>query len=208
MATLRGEIKDKNDRPLHDCEIALLDEKFRELCLVKSDERGRFQIEAENRIYPYFYAVKNYGVDFLEFWGNNVDLTADFEMTVRIGKIEIYGMNCFQIKCPLPTLSVYFRPMSLTRHLCKEKDIAPELEKENIRVTINGAAAEVLVINRVKEYVTSCRRIPRKFLYPKKTFCFYKFMIRKATISERRCPFSRSERGIRVLKRLSSYKSI
>ena len=152
MATLRGEIKDKNDRPLHDCEIALLDEKFRELCLVKSDERGRFQIEAENRIYPYFYAVKNYGVDFLEFWGNKVDLTADFEMTVRIGKIEIYGMNCFQIKCPLPTLSVYFRPMSLTRHLRKEKDIAPELEKENIRVTINGAAAEVLVINRVKEY--------------------------------------------------------
>ena len=124
MATLRGEIKDKNDRPLHDCEIALLDEKFRELCLVKSDERGRFQIEAENRIYPYFYAVKNYGVDFLEFWGNNVDLTADFEMTVRIGKIEIYGMNCFQIKCPLPTLSVYFRPMSLTRHLRKEKAIA------------------------------------------------------------------------------------
>ena len=61
-------------------------------------------------------------------------------------------MNCFQIKCPLPTLSVYFRPMSLTRHLRKEKDIAPELEKENIRVTINGAAAEVLVINRVKEY--------------------------------------------------------
>ena len=42
--------------------------------------------------------------------------------------------------------------MSLARHLCKEKDIAPELEKENIRVTINGAAAEVLVINRVKEY--------------------------------------------------------
>lgn len=152
MATLRGQIKDKNDRPLRDCEIALLDKKFRELCLVKSDEEGRFQIEAENRIYPYFYAVKNYGVDFLEFWGNHVDLTADFEMTVRIGKIEIYGMNCFQIKCPLTTLSVYFRPMSLTRHLCKEKDIAPELEKENIRVTINGAATEVLVINRVKEY--------------------------------------------------------
>lgn len=152
MATLRGQIKDKNGRPLRDCEVALLNEKFREIYLVKSDEEGRFQIEAENKIYPYFYAVKDYGVDFLEFWGNNIDLTADFEMAVCIGKIEIYGMNCFQIKCPLSTLSVYFRPMSLTRHLCKEKDIAPELEKENIRVTINGASAEVLVVNRVKEY--------------------------------------------------------
>ena len=89
MATLRGEIKDKNDRPLHDCEIALLDEKFRELCLAKSDEQGRFQIEAENRIYPYFYAVKNYGVDFLVLEDVFHSITVE-----NVREIEFYGLAC------------------------------------------------------------------------------------------------------------------
>ena len=54
MATLRGEIKDKNERPLHDCEIALLDEKFRDLCLVKSDEQGRFKSRRRTEFIPIF----------------------------------------------------------------------------------------------------------------------------------------------------------
>ena len=122
-------------------------------------------------MYYNFYACKDYSVNYLEYWSWNLPLFEDLEINPRIDGLEVYGLNVFKIQGASPALTLYFRTMTLKRAKqledegnwdCTNKvekkyievfDIAPKLEKEDIKVQIDGVDVEVYHLNRILEYV-------------------------------------------------------
>lgn len=152
MKKLFGTVTNENNEFLDATEVALMNEKFEVIYSTKTNEFGKFSMDVEEKIYAFLFIVKDYAINYLEYWGQNFDLSKDIQIDVKIGKIEVYALNCFRIKCPIKTLSIYFRPMSLLKYLNKETDIAPELKAENIFVKINGKESRILILNKIYEY--------------------------------------------------------
>lgn len=118
-------------------------------------------------MYYNFYACKDYSVNYLEYWAWNLPLFEDLEINPRIDTLDLYGLNAFKIQGTSPALTLYFRPMTLKRSRqleeegsweCANKvekkyveifDIAPKLEKENIKVQIDGTDAEAYHVNGI-----------------------------------------------------------
>lgn len=146
-----GYTLDKYGTPVGGATVELKDARFQTLYHALSDESGYYEIEAEDKKYPFLIAVKEYAVKNLEFWCQNLDLTADRQLDMRFDTLEVYGLHAFPVKGGRKALMVYFRPMSLPRFLNQEPDIAPKLK--DIRVTLDGKAAQVLVTNEVKESI-------------------------------------------------------
>ena len=71
---------------------------------------------------------------------------------MRIDAIEVYGLHAFHVKGAANALTVYFRPMSLQRFQAGEPDLAPELDKCDITVLVDGQQSEIYSLNRVQEY--------------------------------------------------------
>jgi hypothetical protein len=110
-------------------------------------------LEVQKRYYPFLVAVKDYGVNFLEYWCQDITV-AEKEVLINasIDKLEIYGLYCFRIKGAFPALTVYFRPMSLVKYLKCEVDISPNVNDDSIKASINGEKSKILTVNRVEEY--------------------------------------------------------
>lgn len=93
-------------------------------------------------------AVKDYGINKLEYWGWNLPAFEHTEINIRIDGLEVYEINAFMIQRTQPYISmmIYFRPMSLKRALKnREKlndnnnetiDISPILSEDDIKVKI------------------------------------------------------------------------
>ena len=126
---LFGYTLDKYGIPVAGATVELKDAEFHTLHHVLSDESGYYEIEAEDKKYPFLIAVKEYAVKNLEFWCQNLDLTVDRQLDMRIDTLEVYGLHVFPVKGGRKALMVYFRPMSLSRFLMHEADIAPGLKK-------------------------------------------------------------------------------
>ena len=141
----------KDGQPICGAVVEIKDTNFQTLYRTESDEHGFYQIDVANAVYPFVAAVKDYGVRYLEYWCQNLDLNQDQRLDVRFDTLEIYGLHPFWIKGGLNALMVYFRPMSLDKFQKGERDIAPELEC--IQVTLDGKAAEILVHNQVRESI-------------------------------------------------------
>lgn len=141
----------KDGQPICGAVVEIKDTNFQTLYRTESDEHGFYQIDVANAVYPFVAAVKDYGVRYLEYWCQNLDLNQDQRLDVKFDTLEIYGLHPFWIKGGLNALMVYFRPMSLDKFQKGERDIAPELEC--IQVTLDGKAAEILVHNQVRESI-------------------------------------------------------
>ena len=141
----------KDGQPICGAVVEIKDTNFQTLYRTESDEHGFYQIDVANAVYPFVAAVKDYGVRYLEYWCQNLDLNQDQRLDVKFDTLEIYGLHPFWIKGGLNALMVYFRPMSLDKFQKGERDIAPELEC--IQVTLDGKAAEILVRNQVRESI-------------------------------------------------------
>lgn len=141
----------KDGQPICGAVVEIKDTNFQTLYRTESDEHGFYQIDVANAVYPFVAAVKDYGVRYLEYWCQNLDLNQDQRLDVKFDTLEIYGLHPFWIKGGLNALMVYFRPMSLDKFQKGERDIAPELEC--IQVTLDGKAAEILVCNQVRESI-------------------------------------------------------
>ena len=148
---LFGYTLDKYGIPVAGATVELKDAEFHTLHHVLSDESGYYEIEAEDKKYPFLIAVKEYAVKNLEFWCQNLDLTVDRQLDMRIDTLEVYGLHVFPVKGGRKALMVYFRPMSLSRFLMHEADIAPGLKK--VRTVLDGEVVQVLVTNEVKESI-------------------------------------------------------
>lgn len=148
---LFGYTVDKDKTSTADVMVEVKDERFQTLYRTASDENGYYEIEAADAVYPFIIAVKDYGVNNLEYWCQNLDLRQDQRLDMAFDKLEIYGLHAFAVKGGLNALMVYFRPMSLAKFQAGETNIAPEIAE--VKVTLDGVAVEVLVTNEVKESI-------------------------------------------------------
>lgn len=148
---LFGYTLDKNRIPIAGAMVQVKDERFQTLYSAESDEQGYYEIHAADGIYPFVIAVKDYAVNNLEYWCQNVDLRQDQRLDMPFDKLEVYGLHGFFVKGGQNALMVYFRPMSLAKFQAGEADIAPTIE--SIKATLDGVDAKVLVTNEVKESI-------------------------------------------------------
>lgn len=96
----------------------------------------------------------------LEYWAWNFLADRDTTIDIRYHRMEVYGVNAFQIQGAASGYTVYFRPMSLTRCQAWEQAgepvgfaaLAPTIDKAAIEVSINGAPVKIKMAQEVKEY--------------------------------------------------------
>ena len=100
--------------------------------------------------YSFITAVKEYAVNYLEYWCHNIDLSTDKTLDMIIDSLEIYGLNVFTVEGAYNSLMVYFRPMSLERFQAGEADISPDIR--SIQISVDGQIVEILSQNHVEEY--------------------------------------------------------
>ncbi len=157
---LYGRVTDFEGRPLGQAGIRVLGRGFeRDIAMAVADEQGRYALEIERGTYLAVWICKDYKEKALEYWAWHVPVEDDLELNARVGGLEVYGLNAFWPKHG-PVLMVYFRPMSLKRVQVWEAgpqedgtlvDIAPDLEPDDIEVTIDGEAVPLLGVNKVRE---------------------------------------------------------
>lgn len=162
MPRLYGKVTDKLGNPLEESNIFVKNEKFEDLYNCKTNESGEYSLEVEEGKYYTVGIFKDYRIRFLEYWAWNIVIENDTKLDAEIDGLEIYCGNAFKIQGAYPSINVFFRPMSLKRLKEVEEnedmskleiiDIAPELENDDIQVTLNGEKVDVLMINKVKEY--------------------------------------------------------
>jgi len=152
MGLIKGIISDKNGKAMNDVSVTLMDENFQQIISTMTNEDGKYCLNAENKYYPFMIAVKEYKENYLEFWCKNITLNKDIVINASIDKLEIYGLHCFRVLGAYPSLTVYFRPMSLERFDKGEADIPPNITEESIKVKINDEDIEVFKVNKVEEY--------------------------------------------------------
>lgn len=150
---LDGYVTDKHKAPIANALIEIKGENFITLFSTESKEDGYFVFDIPKGQYPFLTAVKDYGVNYLEYWCQNISLQADMSLNVSFDKLEIYGLHVFTVKGAGNSLMVYFRPMSLPKFQQGIQDIAPE--DIIIKATVDNQEMRVININMVKEFAGS-----------------------------------------------------
>lgn len=110
---LFGNVCDKNGNPVNDAIIEVKNEQFSTVYNTMSDENGCYSIDLPAGKYPFITAVKDYGVNFLEFWCQNINIGQDTRLDVRFDTLEIYGPACVQGKGCISVLNGLFPPDEL-----------------------------------------------------------------------------------------------
>ena len=151
---LEGYVTDKNQAPIARALIEVKDENFVTLFSTESNDDGYYVLDMPTRLYPFLTAVKDYGVNFLEYWCQNISLQADMSLNLSFDKLEIYGLHVFSVKGAGNSLMVYFRPMSLPKFQQGMQDIAPD--NIVIKASIDDQEVRVINTNSVKEFAGGC----------------------------------------------------
>lgn len=147
---IEGYVTDKNKSPIANALIEVKGESFITLFHAESNESGYYKLDIPAGKYPFLTAVKDYGVNYLEYWCQNIILQNDMSLDVSFDKLEIYGLHVFSIKGAGNSLMAYFRPMSLPKFQQGAQDIAPE--DITIKVIIDNREMPVIGTNLVKEF--------------------------------------------------------
>lgn len=146
---IHGYVTDKNKSPIANALIEVKGSDFRTLFSATSGEDGFYDLDIPAGTYPFLTAVKDYAVNYLEYWCQNIELQSDLFLDVSFDQLELYGLHVFTVKGGRNNLMAYFRPMSLTKFLQGLKDIAPE--NITVKAAIDHQEVPVLMINPVKE---------------------------------------------------------
>lgn len=154
MAIIKGVTKGKNNNVLAGVSVELKNDRFQTIYEATSDETGHFELTVPDGVYPFLTAVRDYADKFLEYWAHNIPLYDEVNLDIQIDTLEVYGINAFVVKGAAQALSIYFRPMSLEKFKVGETDIAPDFDSDWIHVAVNCRESEVLVVNRVQEYIS------------------------------------------------------
>ena len=147
---LEGYVTDKNKAPIANALIEVKGEDFVTLFHTESNEDGYYVLDIPTGQYPFLTAVKDYGVNYLEYWCQNISLQADMSLDVSFDKLELYGLHVFSVKGAGNSLMAYFRPMSLPKFQQGMQDIAPD--DIAIKVSIDNQEMPVINTNLVKEF--------------------------------------------------------
>ena len=92
---LEGYVTDKNKSPIANALIEVKGESFITLFRAESNESGYYKLDIPAGKYPFLTAVKDYGVNYLEYWCQNITLQNDMSLDVSFDKLEIYGLHEF-----------------------------------------------------------------------------------------------------------------
>jgi hypothetical protein len=179
---ISGNVSDFHGNPIEGATIRLKNRAFKNLYETVSDQRGNYAMAVKEGDYYCLYAIKlsEYRVNRLEYWAWDVPVHSDMVIDPRYDRMEIYGINVFEPQVtPQETYMLYFRPMSLRKTLAvaarrnvEEKnfrsagraegllnetgqltDMAPDaITAAELAVEVNGARAEIVAINKIKEY--------------------------------------------------------
>jgi len=161
LINIYGKLTDFENKPLSNGDIEIKDAMFESVYKTTTNANGEYTLEVKIGTYMAIFAVKDYGVNNLEYWGWNLPAFEDTEINMRIGGLELYAINAFLIQIAPPSMMIYFRPMSLKRYIKLQEntdetgntviDVSPDLHKDDINVNINGETAAIMGINRVIE---------------------------------------------------------
>ena len=151
---IEGYVTDKNQAPITGALLEVKDENFVTLFSAESNDDGYYMLDIPAGLYPFLTAVKDYGVNFLEYWCQNISLQADMSLNLSFDKLEIYGLHVFSVKGAGNSLMVYFRPMSLPKFQQGMQDIAPD--NIVIKASIDDQEVRVINTNSVKEFAGGC----------------------------------------------------
>lgn len=151
MGLIKGVISDKNGKAMNDVSVTLMDENFQQIISTITDQDGKYFLNAKNKYYPFMIAVKEYKENYLEFWCQNINLNKDIVINASIDKLEVYGLHCFRVLGAYPSLTVYFRPMSLEKFNKGEADISPNITEKSIKAKINNEDIEVLKVIQISD---------------------------------------------------------
>lgn len=160
-----GRVTDFKNQPIEGASIELKDAHFETVAQAASGKDGAYVLTAKKGSYMALLAVKDYQIRFLEYWAWSVPAFGDLEINPRFDKLEIYGINAWRPHGGYPSYMIYFRPMSLTRIIKKiteaggmknfqklpHLDMAPELSANDLVVTIDGQAVNILKVNKILE---------------------------------------------------------
>jgi hypothetical protein len=164
--SLSGKITDFNGKSFK-APIAICPDGFASESLGKwSDEEGRYEIFLPERTYNAIIAFpKSYGVTELEVWAWHIIMDSEQSIDFKVGTGEVYNLNVWLNNGGGSSYFISFRPMVLWAMQQKtfpvklnEKefsimDASPELEAEDLKITVNGK--EVEIISCQKYYETS-----------------------------------------------------
>ncbi len=146
---IEGYVTDKNKAPIANALVEVKGETFVTLFSTKSNEDGYYVLDIPTGQYPFLTVVKDYGVNYLEYWCQNILLQADMSLDASFDQLEIYGLHVFSVKGAGNSLMAYFRPMSLPKFQQGMQDIAPE--NITIKASIDNQEMPIINTNLVKE---------------------------------------------------------
>ena len=105
---LSGTIRDKNGNALDNVLVEIKNTKFQTLYSAESNNDGSYALDIPADRYPFVTAVKEYGVNYLEYWCHNIDLSTDKRLDITIDSLELYGLHVFAVEGAYNSLMVYF----------------------------------------------------------------------------------------------------
>lgn len=166
-----GRVTDFDGNPLDSVTVGWLNPAFDGQYYATTDADGRYTARIPAGRYAYAGGIRmsEYPVagsvlpeadQRLEFWAWNFIAERDTTFSFRYHRLEVYGVNAFHIQGAAPGYTLYFRPMSLTRHQrwvragkpAGANALAPPLDSARINVTIDGRPVRIRMAQQVKEY--------------------------------------------------------
>lgn len=170
MVEIYGNVKDFNGNLIEKATVEIKNKRFETIYQTFTDAEGKYRLKVDEGTYIAMYICKDYLVKNLEYWAWNVLAYRDIEVNARIDGLEVYAINAWMPQGALPSVQIYFRPMSLRRvkelsqrlgvgfppsreelRSLKVIDIAPRLTKKDVTVTIDGYPVKILTLNGVEE---------------------------------------------------------
>lgn len=171
MVKIYGVVTDFNGNPIDKATVEVKNKRFETIYQTFTNIDGKYSLEVPEGCYIAMFICKGYGIENLEYWAWNILAYHDLEINAKIDGLEVYAINAWTPQGAIPSIQIYFRPMSLkrmkdfTQHLLtgfqssKEElkplkiiDITPRLTKNNINVTIDEKPVKILTLNRVEEF--------------------------------------------------------
>lgn len=170
-AVVTGRVTDYEGNPLDSVTVSWLNPAFNGHYYTLTDADGRYKIRIPKGRYASSgglnmaaYCVTGSVLppeeQRLEYWHWNMLVQNDTTYDFRYHRLEVYGVNAFQIQGAAPGYTIYFRPMSLTRHQrwvqagkpagCAA--LAPPLDSARIEVMIDGNPVRIKMAQEVQEY--------------------------------------------------------
>lgn len=167
--TITGRITDYNGVPMDSASVFFQNTKFSVVHEALTNKDGYYTAKIKKGRYYAMGAINmsEYPIagstlpeedQRLEFWGWNFIADRDTTFNMQYHRLEVYGINPFRIQGATPGYTIYCRPMSLTRTLQYMKNktshaaLAPDPEKLEVKVTINGEEIALRNKQKVVEY--------------------------------------------------------